>query len=596
MTGGAVPMSGDGLPEGLMAHIRAFMGPMLPAMMAAGVTLPEGQENAMPQIYLDPDVLAVAQQLADICRGDELYRMDREVVTIEEGTGRTENMSPARFVTWAGERAKFWKAVGKDEKPKFETMTEQMAKLILLSDRFKSKIRPVEAVHRVRMPVIRGEDENGAPIVELLPLGYDAASRIFTTRLALDFDEAMPLEESVAFFRGLLASFPFGDFEQGLGNQLSYMLTLFCRAMVAPSKVPAFVFLANLQGSGKSILAKLGLYTVFGKAAASTLSEPNELKKTLDMAARHATPYLFFDNLTGTLKSPLLDAWATTEEWTGRVIGLGEEFCMPTAAMLIMTGNALKLSPDLARRSVLVDLFAEQTSAERPAPKEPLTDRWLRRDRNRKRILAALWAMVREAFGPVGAASGIHPGKALASFEEWSDVIPRVLVRCGFADPLVKVVLPDSGDVSADDAKRLMEWVIQGMHLRAGESKSITLAEMIPIARRCGAFVERLDTVENIMVQLDGMKDGWHSQDWEDGGPTRYPESDAERRAQAEGWISPDRGQQKGHLTSLGYQIRKCAMFGRKVTLTDSQGKVMEYRFGSREASRTSTFVVTRLV
>ena len=64
MTGGAVPMSGDGLPEGLMAHIRAFMGPILPAMMAAGVQLPEGQENAMPQIYLDPDVLAVAQQLA----------------------------------------------------------------------------------------------------------------------------------------------------------------------------------------------------------------------------------------------------------------------------------------------------------------------------------------------------------------------------------------------------------------------------------------------------------------------------------------------------------------------------------------------------
>lgn len=592
MTGATMPMP-EGIPQEIMDRLRAFLGPMLPSMAVAGVTLPEGQENAMPEVYLDADVLQVAQSLADICRGDEIYRMDREVVTIEEGTGRTECMTAARFVTWAGERAKFWKASGKDGKLKYETMTEQMAKLILLSDRFKSKIRPVEAVHRVRMPVVRRWEE-GEPVVELLPLGYDAASRIFTVRLALDFDENMEVVEACRFFRELLGNFPFGDAEQGLGNQLAYMLTLFCRAMVAPSKVPAFVFLANLQGSGKSILAKLGLYTVFGKAAASTLSEPNELKKTLDMAARHATPYLFFDNLTGTLKSPLLDAWATTEEWTGRIIGLGEEFCMPTAAVLVMTGNSLKLSADLARRSVLVDLFADQTSAERPAPVVPLTERWLRRERNRRQLLASMWALVRYAFGEAGRAGGVLAGKALASFEEWSEVIPLVLVRCGFADPLVQVVLPDAGDIVEEDALRVIKAAIEEMHLLPGQSGMVGLAALVPVARRVGAFVERLGTIEDIMVKLDGMdRGGWRPQDWGDG-LERMPDGDAERRVQASAWISPDRGADRGHLSSLGYHIRKRC--GRRVTLPAvAGGEPQEYQFSNRASSRTSTFVVTRL-
>ena len=343
-----------------MEQAQKFFAPMLPAMAAAGVAPPEANPLAMPEIYLDADVNAVAGKLCDLMRAAPLYRMDKTLVTIEEDSGRTEVMSPARFVTWSGERAKFWAMTKKGKQ--YMTMTEQMAKLIIVSNGFRDVCRPVKAVHRVRLPVIRDYVE-GEPVVELLPLGYDKASGIYTIAEALEFREDLPVEEAVAFFRALLQDFPWGDAEQGMGNQMAYMLTHFCRGMVAPAKCPIFAFMANLPGSGKGLLANMGLYPVFGKVKGMSLPEPVELKKLLDMAAQVATPYLFFDNLPpGTLKSPLLEAWATMDEWSGRVIGTGLEFEMPAHAVLVMTGNGMKLGPDLTRRSLFIDLFAEEGS------------------------------------------------------------------------------------------------------------------------------------------------------------------------------------------------------------------------------------------
>ncbi len=583
-----------------LKQMREMLGPMLPAMQAAGVPIPEESALAMPQVYLDADVTVVARAVADLCHGEELFKMDKSVVTIDAATGRTEGMTPAAFVSWMGERAKFWTA-GKEGQSKFKSLTEQDAKLILCSEIFRRRLREVVAVNLVRLPVVRAWDEAGCPQVELLPRGYDAGSKIFTAAGGVDYREDVAVDEAQVFFRRLLGSFPFGDAEQGLGNTVAYLLTLYCRGMILPSKCPVFSFMANLPGSGKGILAALGLNAVFGKVQGMGLPEPGELKKVLDMAAQHAAPYLFFDNLRGTLKSTWLEAWTTMDEWSGRVIGLGVQFSMPAAAVLIVTGNGLKLGEDMERRTVKIDLFPDQLAEDRPAPAEPITGRWLRRPGNRARVLECLWALVRYAYSAEGVALGVKTGKPLESFEDWSETVAPVCVRCGFADPLVKVVLPDGGNTDNDDGKRMMLAVIASMHLMPGECKSITLADLVPFARRVGAFSSRIDTIENICVKLDGMRDGWKEEDWGDG-LDRLPGNDFERREQAAKWIDPDK--QRGTMTSMSYQIRKSSIYGRRVELTParegdwmtSTGTAREvYVFGSRDWERKSTFEVRRV-
>jgi hypothetical protein len=575
-----------------MRRLQEMLGPMLPAMRAAGVPMPEASELAMPEVYLDADVLQVASQLSDLCRGDEIYRMDREVVTIDEGSGRLEPMPPKRFVTWIGERVKFYKLGAKGKR--YESMTEQMASLVLCSDRFKSRIRQVTAVHQVKMPAW-GPVVEGKKTVRLLPGGYDAASRVFTVRAAgLEYAEDWPVEQGVQHLRRLLGGFPFGEMEQGMGNQISFMLSLYMRAMIAPDKLPAYVIGANLVSSGKGILAKLGICAVYGRASTTSLSKDDELRKELDVAARHGRPYLFFDDLGGTVNNRDLNAWLTSTHRSGRVIGTGETFEMPTAAMLIFTGNQLKLSPDLERRRVAVDLFAEEAAPDRPEPEEVITDEWLMDPEKREGILAAMWALVRFAYSKEGQATGKRYGKPLGSFEKWSRVVPRVCVRCGFADPLVRVVMPDSGDLSAEDGKRTLQEAIEAMRLPVGGKGILQLVDLIPYARRAGAFVERLGTVEDVMVRLDGMdRGGWKEEDWGDGYAPRKPETEPERRAQAERWVEPVRGGDRGMLSSFGYHIRKYC--GRKIHTQNALGETRDYMFSDRASSRSSSFSVLRL-
>jgi len=212
----------------------------------------------------------------------------------------------------------------------------------------------------------------------------------------------------------------------------------------------------------------------------------------------------------------------------------------------------------------------------------------------RETILAALWSLVRHAYSAEGEASGKRYGKPLGSFEKWSRVVPRVCVRCGFADPLARVVMPDSGDLSAEDGKRTLQEAIADLHLPVGGQSILQLVDLIPYARRAGAFVERLGTVEDVMVRLDGMeRGGWREQDWGDGYSARKPETEIERRVQAERWVEPVRGGDRGMLSSFGYHIRKYC--GRKIHVPSMTGEARDYMFSDRASSRSSAFTVKRV-
>jgi len=73
-----------------------------------------------------------------------------------------------------------------------------------------------------------------------------------------------------------------------------------------------FLFNANEPGSGKTLLAQACLYPVHGFIGFVRWREnEEELIKTLDANARWMRPALFLDDVSGHIKSELLNQWLT---------------------------------------------------------------------------------------------------------------------------------------------------------------------------------------------------------------------------------------------------------------------------------------------
>ncbi|MBP7951739.1 MAG: hypothetical protein KA004_19005 [Verrucomicrobiales bacterium] len=572
---------------------RAVVDRLRPMMEAAGVPLPEGLGDTVPDIYLGAQIRDIAIGMGDNLRGAGLYLLDKELVTINEGTGQMEIMTAERFVSWCEDWLHPW-AYDKQHQRKYQSMSPQKAKLILLSDHFRAKLPRLLGVHMVKLPVWRRKTGR----VELLPQGYDAESEIFTVRGGLDYLEDMDAEKAVVRWKGLHRYFPWGDEGRSLAVHTAAALSVFCGAMIPRgARVPMFFYNSNIPGSGKSMLVKMILLLVYGRAGTATLWEKNEdFKKELDSAAQQFEPFLFFDDVSGRIKNNLLNAWLTSARWDGRIMGTRSRFTVPLRAATFLTGNQVKLSEDLGRRTLIVDLFASQTSNERtlPADADEITDEWVSRDEIRMELLACLWAMVRNFHDPKGIKARWTAGKPVASFEAWSRLIPPIVQAASFSDPTQVAHLPDAG--SNDDKDRVRVVVAAINEFLVGSKMStatITLAQLAGVARTVGAFLDVLGTVEDVTRELD-QKKSWPQYEAEEEvlgefqqvigtqKSRRPPKNDVERLEVAKTYMD------KGAASSFGYRIRKALGMMFQV----GGGR---YMFGGRDSARQSSFVIRAL-
>jgi hypothetical protein len=119
---------------------------------------------------------------------------------------------------------------------------------------------------------------------------------------------------------------------------------------------------------------------------------------------------------------------------------------------------------------------------------------------------------------------------------------------------------------------------------RGRETARVTLADMVPLARRHSLFVTVLGTPEDAYRQMSASKTAYFRKViWEegDGNETRDP-TDDEKREQALAWLPPDNKMS----TSFG------ARFGKRAT-----GKVVavggrKYQFGKRGSSKRSEYEI----
>lgn len=352
------------------------------------------------------------------------------------------------------------------------TMTGDDARGVLESPQFLSRLLEVRRVNSARLPVLRA---NGR--IELLPEGYDMDSKTLTMSGGLSYGETVDLVTARGVIDELLAEFCFADGDRSKAVAVTAMLSLYCNGLLPEKSLrPAFVYLANAEGAGKSLLAACAIVPTLGRLPTGCKADTDdEMRKVLLTAVREARQLVFFDNLRGKLSSASLEGFLSAPTWSDRVLGVSESFTADNLATVFITGNGLTVSPDMRRRSLFIELHLEAERAE---------DRQFKRTLDvpallamRANILAALWAMVRHWDN----AGRLVPSRGHSAFPTWANIVGGIVEAAGYACPLATANIAATADQDGDDMRRLVAAM-------AKDQKSYSFAEVVEVAKREGCF------------------------------------------------------------------------------------------------------------
>lgn len=416
-------------------------------------------------------------------KGELLFIREKAVVTVHEVTGEIKAMTAGRLVGWSAHFAAF-RSNGRSSRIR-EGLSRDDAALVLEQDAFADALRPLTAVHEMRLPVLR---EGGPPV--FLEKGYDEATGIFTCD-SLGYDMAWTMEQGRDWFAEVCEEIPWNGMEtveaEGrrgalLGNRsfavhVAACLGQFCRVMFPEGTLrPMFAYFANKPGSGKTRLAEMALAPLFGFIGATTAPKDEEkMDVKLETVARALRPYVLFDDIGGSLRSSSLNKFLTEARHQGRCYNSNSEFFdVPNVTQVLVTANELPTSSDLSRRALVAELFLDVDVQGRTFKRE-ITSDWLASREVRGKFLAAACALVRHWLEQ-GQAGHAAP---LATFEAWTRAIGGMVVAAGLADPLQTPELDVGGAADDDEVKKLFI----GIASMKDRDCVIDRAEMVEMAR-----------------------------------------------------------------------------------------------------------------
>jgi hypothetical protein len=373
-----------------------------------------------------------------------------------------------------------------------QTMTSEDAKGVLAAKQFIEALPRLDRFATVRLPVMRNDGT-----VELLEHGYDAAAATLTkVKCAYDLD--LPLGEARKIIDDLLAEFSFAkdDVERSRAVSVAAMVGQFANGLIPQGTPrPVIANLANDAGAGKTLIAKCALLPIHGAVDLSGgLKDGPEMNKVLLTAIIEGRDYILFDNCKGYLNSPALEAFVSAAHWSDRILGLSKSFSGENNVNVFLTGNGCTFSPDLRRRSLIVQLFMPEEFAEERNFKRTLDDTALLA--LRPKILAALWAFVREWC----AAGRPKPSRQHSSFPRWAEVVSGVVEFVGYGSPLERAKIEGMVDTDSSDMRELVE------ALSVQPGRGYEFEELSAKCRELGLFERIVNDVDNLGTMKPGPK------------------------------------------------------------------------------------------
>ena len=217
---------------------------------------------------------------------------------------------------------------------------------------------------------------------------------------------------------------------------LNALLTAVCRASIdlAPGVLIRGAPMSG-AGTGKGLLARCMCLIATGREphAVTTGGDAQELEKRIVAELIEASPTLFLDNLNNvSFRSDLLASAITERPARVRVLGKSQMVPLNSAAFVVLTGNGLSVSEDLARRFLAIELDARTEDPEARAFRGDIRAEVKAR---RTELLAAcltIWRWGRQT-------ADLKPGRPLGSFNTWCAWVRDPLLALGCADPAERV-------------------------------------------------------------------------------------------------------------------------------------------------------------
>jgi hypothetical protein len=290
--------------------------------------------------------------------------------------------------------------------------------------------------------------------------GYDLASGMFRVNVP-EIAEIIPkaptkaeATEALRQVRDTFKTFCFADAEhhpswdeecdvvdQTLppGRDESALLHAVLTAVCRPSLdlAPGILITASTlsgAGSGKGLLARCISLIAFGEHPFAVTGGANreETEKRITAELIAGGPTLFLDNLNNmSFRSDQLASAITEHSTRVRIFGKTEMASINAKALVMLTGNGLSVSEDLARRFLQVELDPKVEDPEARKFNSNPADDVLQR---RSELLSALLTIWRW-----GRQSDLPKGEPLGSFETWCAWVRDPLIALGCPDPVERV-------------------------------------------------------------------------------------------------------------------------------------------------------------
>lgn len=477
--------------EALNRLARMEAGALVDDAAAPSSTDVAVKTREMPHILLPGEgrrITDFAREAAQACRLNGVYRRDSQPCIINRETGGIEPLSAAKFCTELEEVAitsvaKVIRSDGEEiivKRPK--TMTKSVAEVALAADTFIYNLRRLERVNMVRQPIIRKDGSMG-----YLPTGYDEESGIYTMPNDVEITERealMALDETqrkqallgaAAVIKSAVREFPFVS-PLDLSIQVASMVS-FYGAMLLPANAIRlnFEFKANKHRSGKTLLVKMAVVPVQGKAIVMTFPrDENKLQDLLASVSKMAKSYLILDDVKGFLSSEALNAFLTAAWWGGRNFHAQTMFEAKRQAIVYLSGHELTLSPDLAGRFLECRLHVETADSTEARVKRPIDDEYLSSKDKRSDLLSALHTII-----VLWDLAGRPKGKTLRpGFEEWCRIYGGIVEFAGFGDPCAKRADDEGSDPEYDDMLALVKDLVDKFE-KDDKLREFTFADLV---------------------------------------------------------------------------------------------------------------------
>jgi hypothetical protein len=434
--------------------------------------------SKVPKVQLPGDgrlLSAFATDIGGVLKSRGIYQRGGLAFIVNQQQDGLEVITPSLLRTLAERYLVCFRVrrFGNDVVSVPRTMSTEDAHGVLSAQQFLSCLPKVGRIATARLPTMR---KNG--VIALLPSGYDRESLTLTLPQC-DYDLALSMSAAKEVIDDLLSEFPFGDDGRSKAVAVSGMVGLFAAGLL-PTGVsrPVFIFLANAEGAGKTLLAKCAIAPTHGLVKTDgDLKDKAETSKELLAAVIEGRPYILFDNCKRHLDSPYLEAFVSAAVWSGRILGVSKTFSGENLMTVFVTGNGCTVSPDMRRRSLFVELFMESERAEDRKFLRVLDDAAL--IAIRPRILGALWALVREW----DTAGRPKPSNTHAAFPRWAEIIAGIVEFAGYRCPLETAEIPSAADVDGEDMRELVKVL--------GDGESVKFDELVALSQEYGLF-ERL--------------------------------------------------------------------------------------------------------